>query len=187
MRLSEYFGMKVCYSTLKMKEHVFHRLAEFFFVSNGELLKITLQFHKNCQNIFQHNAVFYQIYIFSWFSFHVMMNFYLYRMIREDYQNFKNWENGSGFSENFEKGFYRKGHLQNFYLFFGALSIIWTTYSPSLAFGKQFLPIEKPFFEKKSNLLIFFKNYRRKEKHIPDLLLFLEKNDATSYQHHWKG
>ena len=31
MRISEYFGMKVCYSTLKMKEHVFHRLAEIFF------------------------------------------------------------------------------------------------------------------------------------------------------------
>ena len=31
MGLSEYFGMKVCYSTLKMKEHVFQRLAEFFF------------------------------------------------------------------------------------------------------------------------------------------------------------
>ena len=30
MRLPEYFGMKVCYSTLKMKEHVFHRLAEIF-------------------------------------------------------------------------------------------------------------------------------------------------------------
>ena len=28
MRLLEYFGMKVCYSTLKMVEHVFHRLAE---------------------------------------------------------------------------------------------------------------------------------------------------------------
>ena len=26
-----YFGMKVCYSTFKMKEHVFHRLAEIFF------------------------------------------------------------------------------------------------------------------------------------------------------------
>ena len=52
MRLSAYFGMKVCYSVLKMKEHVFHRLAEFFFFRNGELLKITLQFHKNCQNIF---------------------------------------------------------------------------------------------------------------------------------------
>ena len=33
MRLSEYFGMKVCYSTLKIKEHVFHHLAEFFFLS----------------------------------------------------------------------------------------------------------------------------------------------------------
>ena len=31
MRSSEYFGMKVCYSTLKMKKHVFHRLAEIFF------------------------------------------------------------------------------------------------------------------------------------------------------------
>ena len=31
MRLSEYFGMKVCYSTLKMKKHVFHHLAEIFF------------------------------------------------------------------------------------------------------------------------------------------------------------
>ena len=29
MRLSEYFGIKVCYSLLKMKEHVFHCLAEF--------------------------------------------------------------------------------------------------------------------------------------------------------------
>ena len=31
MWLSEYFGMKVSYSSLKMKEHVFHRLAEIFF------------------------------------------------------------------------------------------------------------------------------------------------------------
>ena len=31
MRLSEYFAMKVCYSTLKVKELVFHRLAEIFF------------------------------------------------------------------------------------------------------------------------------------------------------------
>ena len=75
MRLSEYFGMKVCYSTLKMKEYVFHRLAEIFFFSNGELLKITLQFHKNYENIFQNDAVFYQIYIFGWLSFHVMRNF----------------------------------------------------------------------------------------------------------------
>ena len=37
---------------------MFHRLAEFFFVRNGELLKITLQFHKNCRHIFQINAVF---------------------------------------------------------------------------------------------------------------------------------
>ena len=57
MRLSEYFSMKVCYSTLKMKEHVFHCLAEIFFFRNSELLKITLQFHKNCQNIFQNDAV----------------------------------------------------------------------------------------------------------------------------------
>ena len=75
MRLSEYFGMEVCYSTLKMKEHVFHRLAENFFFRNVELLKITLQFHKNCQNIVQNDAVFYQIYMFSWFSFHVLKNF----------------------------------------------------------------------------------------------------------------
>ena len=59
MQLSEFFGMKVCYSTLKIKVHVFHRLAEFFFFfRNGELLKITLQFHKNYQNIFQNHAVF---------------------------------------------------------------------------------------------------------------------------------
>ena len=31
MRLSEYFGIKVCYSDLKMKDPVFHRLAEIFF------------------------------------------------------------------------------------------------------------------------------------------------------------
>ena len=31
MRFSEYFGMKVCYSTLKIEEHVFHRVAEIFF------------------------------------------------------------------------------------------------------------------------------------------------------------
>ena len=38
-----------------MKEHVFHRLAEIFFVRNVELLNFlteTLQFYKNCQNIF---------------------------------------------------------------------------------------------------------------------------------------
>ena len=58
MRFSEYFGMKVCYSTLKLKEHVFLCLAEIFFFRNSELLKITLQFHKNCQNIFQNDAVF---------------------------------------------------------------------------------------------------------------------------------
>ena len=76
MRFSEYFGIKVCYSTLKIKEHVFHRLAEIFFSRNGELLKkLLLQFHKNCQNIFQSDAVFYQIYIFGWFPFHVMRNF----------------------------------------------------------------------------------------------------------------
>ena len=75
MRLSEYFGMKVCYSTLKMHEYVFHRLAEIFFFRNGELFKITLEFHKNCQNIVQNYAVFYLIYIFGWFSFHVMRNF----------------------------------------------------------------------------------------------------------------
>ena len=75
MRLSEYVGMKVCYSTLKMKEHEFHRMAEIFFFRNGELLKITLQFHKNCRNIFQNDAIFYQIYIFGWFSFYVMRNF----------------------------------------------------------------------------------------------------------------
>ena len=75
MKLSEYFGMKVCYSTLRMKEHVFHRSAENFCFRSGELLTITLQFHKNCQHIFQNDAIFYQIYIFSWFSFHVMRNF----------------------------------------------------------------------------------------------------------------
>ena len=58
MRLSEYFGTKLCYSTLKMREHSFHRLAEIFFFRNGELLKIILQFYKSCQNIFQNDAVF---------------------------------------------------------------------------------------------------------------------------------
>ena len=28
MKFLEYFGMKVCYATLKMKEHVFHRVTE---------------------------------------------------------------------------------------------------------------------------------------------------------------
>ena len=32
-----------------------------FFFSNGELSKTT-QFHKNCQNIFQNDAIFYQIF-----------------------------------------------------------------------------------------------------------------------------
>ena len=75
MRLSEYLGIKVCYSTLKMKQHVFHRLAEIFFFRNCELLKIILQFHKNCKNIFSNDTVFYQIYILGWFFFHVMRNF----------------------------------------------------------------------------------------------------------------
>ena len=42
-------------------------------------------------------------------------------------------------------------------------SIIWTTYSSSLAPGKQFLPIEKNIFRKKIKIVNFFKNYRRKE------------------------
>ena len=58
----------------------FHHLAEFFF--SGMVVEVevegmvTLQFHKNCQNIFQNDAIFYQIYIFGfgWFSFHVMSN-----------------------------------------------------------------------------------------------------------------
>ena len=41
--------------------------------------------------------------------------------------------------------------------FFGGFSIIWTTYSPSLASGKQFLPIEKKHFSKKKKLLFFLK------------------------------
>ena len=59
---------------------------------------------------------FYQISVFAWFSFLVMRNFQLYRMIREKYQNFLNLENGGGFSENFENGFSRKGHLKIFLL-----------------------------------------------------------------------
>ena len=31
MRFLQYFGIELCYSTLEMKEHVFHRLAENFF------------------------------------------------------------------------------------------------------------------------------------------------------------
>ena len=58
MRLSEYFGMKVFYSTLKIKKHGFHCLAEIFFHTNVELLMTILQFHKNCQNIFQNGADF---------------------------------------------------------------------------------------------------------------------------------
>ena len=64
MRLSEYFGMKLCYSTLKTKKHVFHRSAGIFFFRNGELLKITLEFHKNYQNIFQNDAVFFTKYTY---------------------------------------------------------------------------------------------------------------------------
>ena len=75
MRLSEYFGMKVCYSTLKMKKHVFHRLTEIYFFGNGEVLKITLKFYKNRQNIFHNDAIFYRIYILGWFSVHLMTNF----------------------------------------------------------------------------------------------------------------
>ena len=36
---------------------------------------MTLQFHKNCQNIFQKKAVFHEIYIFGWFFFHVIKIF----------------------------------------------------------------------------------------------------------------
>ena len=118
------------------------------------------EFHKNCQN----DAIFHQIYIFGWFSFHVMRNFQLYRMIREKHQNFEHWENGGGFSKNLKIDFLEKATLKFFY-FFDGLSIIWTTYSPNFASGEQCLPIEKKktFFEKKIKIVNFFKNYRRKE------------------------
>ena len=72
----------------------------------------------------------------------------------------QNWENGGDFSENLKNGFSRKGHLK---IFFCGLSIIWTTYSPSLASGKQFLPIEKNIFSEKNQFDNFFKKYQRKE------------------------
>ena len=45
-----------------MEEHVFHRFAEIlFFCQEWRAVEITLQFHKNYQNIFQNDAIFYQI------------------------------------------------------------------------------------------------------------------------------
>ena len=46
--------------------------------------------------------------------------------------------------------FLEKVAFKIFFIFFGSLSIIWTTYSPSLASGKQFLPIKKNIFRKKN-------------------------------------
>ena len=60
--------------------------------------------------------------------------------------------------------FLAKSTFKIFYFFFGGSSIIWTTYSPSLASGKQFLPIGKNIFRKKIKIVNFFKNYRKKEK-----------------------
>ena len=50
-------------------------------------------------------------------------------------------------------------------IFFCGLSIIWTTYSPSLASGKKFLPIEKNIFEKKSTIVNFFKTTEERSKY----------------------
>ena len=61
--------------------------------------------------------------------------------------------------------FLEKATFKFFYFFFGGFSIIWTTYSPSLASGKQFLPIEKKKFEKKSKLFIFSKTTEERSKY----------------------
>ena len=50
---------------LSAKNHSISSAFKFMFFSfggllrNDELFKITLQFHENCQTIFQNNAVFY--------------------------------------------------------------------------------------------------------------------------------
>ena len=155
MRLSEYFGMEVCYSTLKMKEHVFHHLAEIFFFSNGELLKITLHFHKNCQNICQNDVVFLPnihirlVYLLCDEEFWALSNFP--RKISK-FPKLRKWRR---FFWKFWKWIFSKRPSGNFFIFFGRLSIIWTTYAPSLASGKRFFPIEKNIFQKKIKILRF--------------------------------
>ena len=150
MRLSKYFGIEVWYSTLKMKEHVFQRLADFSFFRNGEVLKTTLQFHKNCQNIFQN--VFYQM----WWG--------IFRSIEWSEKNikvFKIKKMAAVFLKILKMYFLEKVNLN---IFFCWVSILWATYFPSLASGKQFIPIEKKnIFRKTIKIVNFSRNYRRKE------------------------
>ena len=61
--------------------------------------------------------------------------------------------------------FLEKASFQVFHFLFGGLLIIWTTYSLSLASGKQFLPIENTFFGTKSKLLIFSKTTEERSKY----------------------
>ena len=97
-----------------------------FFFRNGELLKITLQFHKTCQNIFQNYAIFYQIYIFAWFFFHVTR---IFSSIEWSKKNIKIWKlrKWRRFLWKFWKWIFSKRPPLKFVTFFGGLLIIWTT------------------------------------------------------------
>ena len=44
-----------------MEEHVYRLVEILFLCQEWRAVEITLQFHKNYQNIFQNDAIFYQI------------------------------------------------------------------------------------------------------------------------------
>ena len=130
-----------------------HRLAEIFFFRYGK----PYNFIKTAQIIF-----FYQKYIFGYFLFMWCGIFSSIEWSEKNIKIFNIDKMAAVFLKILKMDFFDKATLK-FFIFFGGLSIIWTTYFLSLASGKKFLPIEKNIFRKNIKIVNFFKNYRRKE------------------------
>ena len=151
------------------------------FFGNGELFKVTLQFHKNCQKISK------MMQFFSKYTYSV--GFLLCDeqclALADDSRKiskFSKLRKRRRFFWKYWKWILSKRSPLNFFIFFCGLSIIWTTYSLSLDSRKQYLPVEKNIFQKKITIVHFFKNYRRKELIFRTYGYFLKKTlqQATS-------
>ena len=139
-----------------MKEHVFHRLADFFFFRNRELLKIILQFYKSCQNIFQIDAVFFTKYTYSVaFPFIQWGIFSSVEWSEKNVEIFKIEKMAAVFLKILKMHFIEKAFFKIFYL----ILVDWRWYGLHILLVwllvDNFFLFKKTFFEKKSKLLIF--------------------------------
>ena len=144
-----------------MKEHVFHRLAKKNFFQEWW----AYNFIKTAK-IFLKMMQFFTKYTYSvGFSFMWSKMFSSIEWSEKNIEILKIEKMATVFLKILKMDFLERATFKICFFFFGGLSIIWTTYSPSLASGKQFLPIRKKNFRKQSKLLMFSKTTEETSKY----------------------